>query len=311
MEIVRGNTEQQLLVHIYFSDLRASLPLSELSRKTMNTAFEVWLKESESLCKMDVGLFFKVTTQAEQTIQRKYDPSFKVLPHDRYVIGEVNTEIDTDTGGFNSKYSRGFKYLSNCGYAALLNQRYTHNPQVVALELARSYLHDSLHAGTFRTIRVLPEDIYSKFPVYREQYGINFRHADGASYSAPYATKNTPERINLNLLMDGVVVLMTAHALIDETSKLQDRPLNDFERTIVDDVDLKVEQLPDDYRGRNFHQNVTIPSRAFIEHWGGDPLYQILIKAILTGKLSEVTRYFDEKTNMKNAWQTLFKSESY
>lgn len=279
-------------------------------KRLTNSRFDLWLQEPSAQRMLDRPLFSDIVKTAEKKIQR-YDSTFQVLPFDRYVVGEVDAQTNPDTGGFNSKYSRGFKYLANCGFAAVLSERYTKNQQVVTLELARSYLHDCIHSASFRTIRILPEGIESKFSVYREQYGINFRKANGSSYSAPYAPEESPQNINLGVLMDGVTVLMTAEYIKPYTERLNLENLNDFEKIIVADINLDFDNLPDDYRGKSFHQNVTIPTQRFIDYWGGHELYSQLVRAMLTGKMRELVKYFDLRTGRTNSWRQLFKSTFY
>lgn len=310
MEIIRGSNEQRAFVFDYLGKLRETLPLSEFSKKTTNSRFDLWPQEPRAQRIFNMPLFNEVIKKAREKIL-EYGLTFKTLPLDRYIIGEVDAQTNVDTGGFHSRYSRGFKYLANCGFAAILSERYTTNQQVITLELARSYLHDCIHNASFRTIRVLPEGIESKFPVYREQYGINFRRANSSSYSGPHAPEESPQNINLGILMDGITVLMTAEYLKPYTNRLDTENLNDFEKIIIADINFNLGHLPDDYRGKGFHQNVTVPAQGFIEHWGGNELYEHLKKSMLTGKMRGLVKYFDSKTGKTNSWRQLFKSASY
>lgn len=311
MEIIRGSEKQRIFVSSYLDKLREALPFDELSKKTSNTRLDLWLQGTRAQRMLDTTLFNEIIKIVEDKTQ-EYDSTFQVLPFDRYVVGEIiNPQMNPDTGGFNSRYSRGFKYLAICGFAAILSERYTTNQQVATLELARSYLHDCIHNASFRTIRVLPEGVDSRFLVFREQYGINFRKADGSSYSAPHTPEESPRYINLGVLMDGVTALMTAEFLKPYTSQLKIESLNSFEKTIIADIDIDFDYLPDDHRGKRFHQNVTVPTQSFIEHWGGSELYEHLKKSMLNGKMRQLTKYFDSKTGEVNSWPKLFKSPSY
>lgn len=111
--------------------------------------------------------------------------------------------------------------------------------------------------------------------------------------------------------MDGITVMMTAEFLKPYTSQLDWEDLNDFERIVIADINLDLDQIPPNYRGTKFHQNVTIPTQKFVNYWGGEELYRHLIKAMLTGKMRELVRYFDSKTGRKNYWKLMFKSASY
>lgn len=309
MEVIRGTEEQMDFILTYLNELRGRLPFDEFSKNTTNIRFDLWLQKTQAQARFNTPLFNEVISVASNKIHES-DSTFQGLSFDKYVVGEVDIS-NLDTGGFNSKYSRGFKYLANCGFAAILNERYTSNQQIVTLELARSYLHDSIHNSSFRTIRALPKGIESKFPIYREQYGINFRRANGSSYSAPHDSEESPQRINLGVLMDGVTVLMTTELLEPHTRQLDINKLNDFEKMIIADINLDYGNLPDYYRGKGFHQNVTIPSQKFIEKWGGNELYEHLKESMLTGKMRRIVKYFDNKMGGKNSWKKLFKSSSY
>jgi hypothetical protein len=70
-------------------------------------------------------------------------------------------------------------------------------PQSAALDLVRSYAHDCLHYATFRRYRLT-----GRGEIARVQYGINFRHLDGRTYSAPDEPGNGPTR-NLGIVMEG------------------------------------------------------------------------------------------------------------
>jgi hypothetical protein len=310
MEILRGTRNQIVKIEEYLSEMRREDPAGLFSKKTRNTRFDLWLRTQSSHSLFDLDLFKAITNSALDNI-RIYDPEFELLPLERFYVGQVDATSDTDIGGFHSKYSRGFKYLANFGFAVLLSEHYTSNSKIIALELARSYLHDCIHASTFRTIRLVPHGVSAKFPVYREQYGFNFRKPSGISYSNPHNPEDLPRTINLNLLMDGVTVIMTAIELRPFRNQVEEMGLNDFERDILADINLDIDLLSDSYRGNGFHQQVTIPSERFIHHWGGDVLYNLLVASMLTGKLKSLTTYFSEHANTINAWKALFKSPHY
>ena len=71
------------------------------------------------------------------------------------------------------------------------------SPQAAALDLVRSYAHDCLHFATFRRYRLT-----DRGEIARVQYGINFRHPDGRTYSAPDIPGDGPTR-NLGIVMEG------------------------------------------------------------------------------------------------------------
>ena len=145
--------------------------------------------------------------------------------------------------------------------------------------------------------------------VYREQYGINFRNKDGVSYSSPELTGRSPEAINLNLLMDGVVVLAVSEALREIVRKANCE--NELEEMIQREIMLESfdkNALP---RAHRFAMQVTEPSRKFVEYWGKGELMSLVLQAMMTGDLAAIKRFFEERTGIEDAWKKLFRQPSF
>jgi len=145
--------------------------------------------------------------------------------------------------------------------------------------------------------------------VYREQYGINFRNKDGVSYSSTELTACSPEAINLNLLMDGVVVLAVSEALREIVRKANCD--NELEQMIQREIMLEsfdANLLP---RAHRFVMQVTEPSRKFVEYWGKGEFMSLVLQAMMTGDLTAIKHFFEERTGIENAWEKLFRQPDF
>lgn len=130
-------------------------------------------------------------------------------------------------GGFHDCRSLVYQYWYQASFVIMLGRIVS--KKLCALELLRDFIHDCVHHSTFRSFRRIvripaksPDDAKHRVPeVYREQYGINFRNEDGLSYSYPKLTARSPETINPQLLMDGLVVLVMAVVLQTEIGYIE------------------------------------------------------------------------------------------
>lgn len=112
---------------------------------------------------IDYALLRRVVTTA-WTKLRLLASTFELLPADRFFVGILPVD-DDDSGGFHSRHSRGFNHLRNYGLGVLISTRYGSNAALRTLEIARSYIHDSIHYSSHRTYRSREHDPTA--PVYR------------------------------------------------------------------------------------------------------------------------------------------------
>lgn len=264
-------------------------------------------RESARWIQVDPLLFDDICSRAHR---RLFDISndFSLLPAHRFLVG-VLRKGDEDAGGFHSRYSHGFRYFSNYGLGLILSSP-SIGMTIKTLELARTYLHDSIHASTFRSFRLMPEQTDSAFPVFREQYGMSFRRPSGLSYSAPGLTDRAPHAINLNLLMDGVTVLSVRDAMAPALAPAS-ASFSAAEHEIL--ADLKA--VPWDHlpagSAQDFHRAVTGPTSRFLAHWGGTHLQENILRAMLSGRFRSLATYFNTASGSSGSWKRLFLSRSW
>jgi hypothetical protein len=178
------------------------------------------------------------------------------------------------------------------------------------LEIARCYLHDQLHLSTYRAWRRMTKVTTEKEEpprIYRAQYGFNFRNEDGVSYSSPSQGDQVPHSINLNLLMDGLVVLCVQEALRSWISHRGALTSTVLTREILEE-DPQV--FPSE-SSRIFHKAITKKTLDFTRFWGSDEVMSVLVSAMLSGNLGQARRFFQNKTSDEHAWEKLFKQSAF
>lgn len=110
MEVIRGSSKQRDFILNYLNQLRENLPFNEFSRNTANRRFDLWLQECNAQKIFDRDLFDFIVRSLEHQI-KEYDSTFQILPFDRYFVGEVGGQTDSDVGGFNSmRFCCDFKW---------------------------------------------------------------------------------------------------------------------------------------------------------------------------------------------------------
>lgn len=251
----------------------------------------------------------RITAVMEERYGIKIDPVRPV----RYYTA-LPPEADA-VGGFHDCRSLGYQYWYHASFVVMLGRMISKELRTV--ELLRDFIHDCLHHSTFRSFRRAvripaksPSDAKHRVPeVYREQYGINFRDHDGLSYSSPELTIRSPETINLNLLMDGVVVLATAAVLKAEVGDIACE--NALETEIKKEIFLEPFEVTTLERACGFYNLVTAPSKMFVEHWGGEDFINLVLQAMMSGELADLKRFFEERTGIENAWEKLFKRPEF
>lgn len=262
---------------------------------------------------VEIEKFWELIHRTLARLERRYRVKIKKVPQER-----CYTALSPDPnaiGGFHDHWSLGYQYWYQASFVIMLGEMVS--KKLRTAELARSFIHDCIHHSTFRSFRRAiripaksPKIAKHRVPeIYREQYGINFRNKDGLSYSSPKLTAHSPKRINLNLLMDGVVALATASALRVEIGAMRCR--NTLE------AEIKKEILLESFNGvllrdaDNFYNSVTKPSKVFIEYWGGDYLTALVLQAMMNGNIAHLRQFFEERTKIENAWEKMFKRPEF
>jgi len=248
---------------------------------------------------------------------KQYSDRVELIPEDRYMIARPPSGSD-NIGGFYGeplgelKTPGGYYSNQDIGFATILNPEILQDRTLRTVELARGYLHDCLHATTFRTFRVNA----GSDAIYRHQYGINFRTAQGVGYSSPKLTEQSPVGINLNTWMDAAITLSVADFLKDRyADKLDLQTADLLAKTIAQEVlglEFKPGILPS--LADKFIPDVTEPSLKFENFWDkGTPgrLRSIVLHAMFTGELNPIKTYFGHITGQPDAWERIFKQDGY
>ncbi|MCB0330003.1 MAG: hypothetical protein KDD70_10075 [Bdellovibrionales bacterium] len=249
--------------------------------------------------KLNRELFAAITGSVARSL-REITPSIELIPLERYWVAAVN-EGSSDSGGFHSKHGMGYQYIDDYAASVLLADSITEDTLLKTLELARNYLHDSLHRSTFRSFKVVgPEEraeAQEDWPVFRHQYGINFRREDGISYS-PAASNQPPYSLNLNLLMDGTVVLAVADAV---RNQMAGRVRQDARNEVHVAREVLFPELAQQFlpEAEKFQREVTAKTAAFLQYWGGDDFRGLLLSAMMSGDLRGLIATFSEKAERR------------
>lgn len=262
---------------------------------------------------IDVGRFRDSASRALARLEERYYVKIDAVRPERYYT-VLPPEPDT-VGGFHDCRSFGYQYWYQASFVVMLGGMMS--KKLRTIELLRDFIHDCLHHSTFRSFRRAvrtpaksPSEAKHRVPeVYREQYGINFRNEDGLSYSSPELTVRSPETINLNLLMDGVIVLVTALALQAEVRDIKCE--SSLEKELKKEIFLEAFDRTLLQRAHSFHNSVTVPSRTFIQHWGSDHFTTLVLQAMISGDLIYLKQFFKERTGIENAWEKLFKRPEF
>ncbi|MFM9890957.1 MAG: hypothetical protein ACKVOE_10055 [Rickettsiales bacterium] len=253
---------------------------------------------------IDWALFARITSQAE-TYFRNIDPHFSMIPTDRYYVTHPESG---NLGGFFGKPIGGYYYLNDVGFTTYLDAARVPNTTVRTLEFARNYIHDSMPASTFKTIRIDPET--GKH--YRHQYGINFRDAQGNSYSAPNLHETNPGAVNLNCWMDAVTHAETSKFLSTQFPELAHlEGLTPLEQQVTNEIRGVAFDRNAFPESKSFYSGVIDPVKKFMSRWGGGQLTDITMKAMFSGDQEPVKGFFASKLGRPDAFESLFRQEAY
>jgi hypothetical protein len=228
--------------------------------------------------------------------------------------------IRTHLQGVRSGHFQGSLPLSEC-YS--LNQLLADNaPQLEGFDprLFEAFLGSSMawfrrRAKSFPMldpsrffIGIVPEDS-------RDSGGFHSKHAKGFMYLGRYGwSVLAPDKININLFMDGITMLMTIASLKSSHQSLGLSDLNDMENRLTLDLTLRYELLPEGRRMRKFNDTVIAPTERFLEAWGGEPLRDLFFDAMITGRGREAMLELGRRRRTPipcDAWKMSFMSPNW
>ncbi|TSC85223.1 MAG: hypothetical protein G01um101417_90 [Parcubacteria group bacterium Gr01-1014_17] len=310
-EICLGPESDQKYIENYLAGIRALDPV-EIATLPEPIKLSDTLRMERFI---DVERFWEITQQCIAECERKYAVSITAMQSERYYTAQP-PEADS-IGGFHDMRSLGYQYWYHASFVLTLNHRLA-SKKTRTVELTRSFLHDCFHHSTFRSFRrairipsASTAEAKRRIPeIYREQYGINFRNKDGFSYSSPELTNRSPETINLNVLMDGIVVAVVG-ALMHKVCGERQASANCVDEAIINEIFLQPFDAAILPQASAFYSSVTEPSRKFVEHWGGDTLVILVLKAMMSGDLSLLKNFFEERTGIAHTWEKMFKTPGF
>ncbi|MFF2039772.1 hypothetical protein ACFVVX_05050 [Kitasatospora sp. NPDC058170] len=243
----------------------------------------------------------------------------QLLPIDRVWVGVRSTRPDA-FGGFHHP-DQGYRHLQLASvitrYGRLSDARLS-SPELVALDLLRSYAHDCLHFGSFREYRL------HQGQVIRNRYGINRRDGNGRTYSAPDQADAGTTR-NLGIVMEGATdreARTLAHtvaarlgladrvepadrlAFRDTTGQLEAADFAPFTSGVASRFNLAM---------AGYERGVGARYLTFLTEIGGtaaDTLHGLIVAAMVGGDLSGLTAWLDQRHGSR-AFPRLFRSSAY
>ncbi|WP_259470457.1 hypothetical protein [Streptomyces sp. 1114.5] len=243
----------------------------------------------------------------------------RLLPIDRVWVGVRSTRPDS-FGGFHHP-NQGYRHVQLASvitrYGRLDDPRLA-SPELVALDLLRSYAHDCLHWGSFREYRLMTGE-----PI-RSRYGINWRDPHGRSYSAPDRADAVSTR-NLGIVMEGATdreARMIATAVADRLGLAEHIAPPD--RLAFRDTTGRLEPGDFDHAepgiASRFHlamagyeHGVGARYARFLTEFGGadsHALHELILAAMICGDLRPLTTWLDQRHGPETFRRT-FRSPAY
>lgn len=242
-----------------------------------------------------------------------------LLPIDRVWVGVHSTQL-TAFGGFHHP-NQGYRHVQLASiitrYGRLSDPRLA-SPELVALDLIRSYSHDCLHWGSFREYRLHGGQVI------RSRYGINWRDSEGRTYSAPDEDDAASTR-NLGIVMEGATdrEARTIAATVADRLGLAGR-IAAHDRLAFRDTTGRLEPTDFDHAepgaATRFHlavagyeHGVGARYQRFLAELAGadaETLHGLILTAMVRGDLSGLTGWLDLRHG-PGAFRRTFRSPAY
>ncbi|MFJ9441439.1 hypothetical protein ACIRRH_06140 [Kitasatospora sp. NPDC101235] len=243
----------------------------------------------------------------------------RLLPIDRVWVGVRSTRPDA-FGGFHHP-NQGYRHVQLASVITRygrLSDPWLSSPELVALDLLRSYAHDCLHWGSFREYRLQGEQVI------RSRYGINRRDLHGRTYSTQDRA-DAPSTRNLGIVMEGATdreARLIAAVVADRLGLAERIAASD--RLAFRDTTGRLEPSDFDHAepgvATRFHlamagyeHGVGTRYQRFLTDMGGpdaDTLHELIIEAVISGDLLRLTRWLDQRHGPE-AFRRTFRSPSY
>ncbi|MFE7639744.1 hypothetical protein ACFU7Z_37530 [Kitasatospora sp. NPDC057518] len=243
----------------------------------------------------------------------------RLLPTDRVWVGVRSTRPDA-FGGFHHP-NQGYRHVQLASVVTRygrLNDPRPASPELVALDLLRSYAHDCLHWGSFREYRLQGEQVI------RSRYGINRRDQHGRTYSSQDRSDASSTR-NLGIVMEGATdrEARVISAAVADRLGLAER-IAAADRLAFRDTTGRLEPSDFDHAepgvATRFHlamagyeHGVGARYQRFLADMGGpeaDTLHALIIAAVISGNLFGLSSWLDQRHGPE-AFRRTFRSSAY
>ncbi|MEV5596024.1 hypothetical protein [Streptomyces sp. NPDC052496] len=247
----------------------------------------------------------------------------QLLPLDRMLVAVRSVRAGA-RGGFHHP-NQGYRHLQMralvTAYGDLAAPE-PHADELTVLDLLRSYAHDCLHFGSYRAYRLVGEQAV------RSQYGVNFRRADGRSYSAPDRAGSRSTR-NIGTVMEGACdrearsvtrQIACGHGILasggtdgyafrDVTGQLDSADV--AELTGLPDTGSETRAYLASMGG--YEANINARYRTFLKEIGGDEaedLHSVILAAMISGDVAALSTWLDQRHG-PSTFAALFMSQVY
>ncbi|MFE4971533.1 hypothetical protein ACFRAR_05370 [Kitasatospora sp. NPDC056651] len=243
----------------------------------------------------------------------------QLLPIDRVWVGVRSTQPDA-FGGFHHP-NQGYRHVQLASvitrYGRLSDPRLA-SPELVALDLLRSYAHDCLHWGSFREYRLHGGQVV------RSRYGINWRDQHGRTYSSRDKEDSASTR-NLGIVMEGATdrEARTIAAMAADGLGLADH-LAPSDRLAFRDTTGRLEPSDFDHAEPGMATRFRLAMAGY-EHGVGEryqrfltemagvdagTLHGFIVAAMISGDLSSLTDWLNQHHG-RDAFRRIFRSPTY
>lgn len=247
----------------------------------------------------------------------------KMLPPERVLIGCESARAGA-FGGFHHP-DQGYRHLQMAAVITVygpMSGPDPGRPALALLDLLRAYAHDCLHYGSRRRyVEVAGSPV-------RTQYGINYRRADGRSYSAPDRSGSRHTR-NLGIVMEGAcdrearaITRQTAErfSVAEPSDVLDSLAFRDMTGTLEEgDVDRAARLSGSEEQTRyaaalvGYELGVNRRYARFLEEFAPgeeDECHVRLLAAIISGDLTALRAWLDERHG-PGTFTGLFRTPGY
>jgi hypothetical protein len=279
---------------------------------------------------LDLDLLHVGTVIAERRYQEV--GLARLLPPERVWVGTASA-CPFAFGGFHYP-GQGYRHLQMAAiitrYGNLAEQGQP-DPRIVTLDLLRAYAHDSLHYGSYRLYQQRRAN--RGHEITRTRYGINFRRADGRTYSAP-DPPDSPSTRNLGIIMEGAtdrearaICRLTAdlahvnalsadpdsQAYRDTTGQFTPADIATHRLTIAPDTPARPDSRAYLARMASYQRTVGSKYDTFLSEVSPDApadLHAQILAAMITGSLAHLSRTLNERYGPA-AFKQMFKIKTF